>query len=276
MNCALLINWNPDFVAFSLGPLEIRWYSLLWCVGLLAVYLLMHRLFRQQNLTDEQFDPMFIYCFIGILAGARLGHCLFYEPGFFLSHPIEMFLPIRKLQDGEWHFTGYEGLASHGGTIGLTIALWLYHRKSGIKFLHILDNVAIVTPVCACAIRLGNLMNSEIIGRPANLPWAFIFHHVDSQPRHPSQLYEAICYAIFFFIGWFIYRRSSIRVGSGFYFGMCIFLIFLSRIFIELTKENQVQFESTMILNMGQLLSIPFVIIGAYFMWRGLTRKQNT
>lgn len=270
------INWHPDFVAFSLGPLEIRWYSLLWCVGLLAVYLLMHRLFRQQNLTDEQFDPMFIYCFIGILAGARLGHCLFYEPGFFLSHPIEMFLPIRKLQDGEWHFTGYEGLASHGGTIGLTIALWLYHRKSGIKFLHILDNVAIVTPVCACAIRLGNLMNSEIIGRPANLPWAFIFHHVDSQPRHPSQLYEAICYAIFFFIGWFIYRRSSIRVGSGFYFGMCIFLIFLSRIFIEFTKENQVQFESTMILNMGQLLSIPFVIIGAYFMWRGLTRKQNT
>ena len=187
-----------------------------------------------------------------------------------------MFLPIRKLQDGEWHFTGYEGLASHGGTIGLTIALWLYHRKSGIKFLHILDNVAIVTPVCACAIRLGNLMNSEIIGRPANLPWAFIFHHVDSQPRHPSQLYEAICYAIFFFIGWFIYRRSSIRVGSGFYFGMCIFLIFLSRIFIELTKENQVQFESTMILNMGQLLSIPFVLIGAYFIWRGLTRKQNT
>ena len=119
-------------------------------------------------------------------------------------------------------------------------------------------------------------MNSEIIGRPANLPWAFIFHHVDSQPRHPSQLYEAICYAIFFFIGWFIYRRSSIRVGSGFYFGMCIFLIFLSRIFIELTKENQVQFESTMILNMGQLLSIPFVLIGAYFIWRGLTRKQNT
>lgn len=271
----LYIVWNPDVVAFSLGFLEIRWYSIFWCIGLLAVYMLMHRLFRQQGLTEEQFEPMFIYCFIGILAGARLGHCLFYEPGFFLSHPIEMFLPIRRLQDGEWHFTGYEGLASHGGTIGLTIALWLYHRKVGIKLLHILDNVAIVTPICACAIRIGNLMNSEIIGRPTDIPWAFVFTHVDSQPRHPGQLYEAICYAVFFIIGWILYRRSNIKVGSGFYFGLCIFLIFTSRIFIEFTKENQADFESSMIFNMGQLLSIPFVLAGVYFIWRGVSSKNN-
>ncbi len=271
----LYIVWNPDVVAFSLGFLEIRWYSIFWCIGLLAVYMLMHRLFRQQGLTEEQFEPMFIYCFIGILAGARLGHCLFYEPGFFLSHPIEMFLPIRRLQDGEWHFTGYEGLASHGGTIGLTIALWLYHRKVGIKLLHILDNVAIVTPICACAIRIGNLMNSEIIGRPTDIPWAFVFTHVDSQPRHPGQLYEAICYAVFFIIGWILYRRSNIKVGSGFYFGLCIFLIFTSRIFIEFTKENQAEFESSMIFNMGQLLSIPFVLAGVYFIWRGVSSKNN-
>lgn len=271
----LYIVWNPDVVAFSLGFLEIRWYSIFWCIGLLAVYMLMHRLFRQQGLTEEQFEPMFIYCFIGILAGARLGHCLFYEPGFFLSHPIEMFLPIRRLQDGEWHFTGYEGLASHGGTIGLTIALWLYHRKVRIKLLHILDNVAIVTPICACAIRIGNLMNSEIIGRPTDIPWAFVFTHVDSQPRHPGQLYEAICYAVFFIIGWILYRRSNIKVGSGFYFGLCIFLIFTSRIFIEFTKENQADFESSMIFNMGQLLSIPFVLAGVYFIWRGVSSKNN-
>ena len=270
-------------VAFSLGPVEVRWYSLFWCLGLFAVYQLMHYLFKEQKLGEDKFEPMFVYCFLGILIGARLGHCLFYEPEYFLSHPVEMFLPIRKFADGEWHFTGYEGLASHGGTLGLMLAIILYCRKVKLNLLHVLDNVAIVTPICACAIRLGNLMNSEIIGRPTDVPWAFIFQRVDMQPRHPGQLYEALCYAVFFFIGWAIYRRSldikgvnndkkplfDIRVGSGFYFGLCIFLIFLSRIFIEFTKENQVDFESSMTFNMGQLLSVPFVLLGLYCMFGG-------
>lgn len=277
------ILWNPDIVAFSLGPIEVRWYSLLWCIGLFAVYQLMHYLFKEQKLGEDKFEPMFVYCFLGILIGARLGHCLFYEPEYFLSHPVEMFLPIRKFADGEWHFTGYEGLASHGGTLGLMLAIILYCRKVKLNLMHVLDNVAIVTPICACAIRLGNLMNSEIIGRPTDVPWAFIFQRVDMQPRHPGQLYEALCYAVFFFIGWAIYRRSldikgvnkdkkplfDIRVGSGFYFGLCIFLIFLSRIFIEFTKENQVDFESSMTFNMGQLLSVPFVLLGLYCMFGG-------
>ena len=270
-------------MAFSLGPIEVRWYSLLWCIGLFAVYQLMHYLFKEQKLGEDKFEPMFVYCFLGILIGARLGHCLFYEPEYFLSHPVEMFLPIRKFADGEWHFTGYEGLASHGGTLGLMLAIILYCRKVKLNLMHVLDNVAIVTPICACAIRLGNLMNSEIIGRPTDVPWAFIFQRVDMQPRHPGQLYEALCYAVFFFIGWAIYRRSldikgvnkdkkplfDIRVGSGFYFGLCIFLIFLSRIFIEFTKENQVDFESSMTFNMGQLLSVPFVLLGLYCMFGG-------
>ena len=287
MNIPGYILWNPDVVAFSLGPVEVRWYSLLWCIGLFAVYQLMHYLFKEQKLGEDKFEPMFLYCFLGILLGARLGHCLFYEPAYFLSHPVEMILPMRQFPDGEWHFTGYEGLASHGGTLGLMIAIILYSRKVKLNLMHILDNVAIVTPVCACAIRLGNLMNSEIIGCPTDMPWAFIFERVDMQPRHPGQLYEAICYAMFFVIGWVIYRRSlkedvvksysnkgdkklfDIRVGSGFYFGLCLFLIFLSRIFIELTKENQVDFESGMMFNMGQLLSIPFVLLGLYCMLGG-------
>ena len=270
-------------MAFSLGPVEVRWYSLFWCLGLFAVYQLMHYLFKEQKLGEDKFEPMFIYCFLGILIGARLGHCLFYEPEYFLSHPVEMFLPIRKFADGHWHFTGYEGLASHGGTLGLMLAIVLYSRSVKLNLMHVLDNVAIVTPICACAIRLGNLMNSEIIGRPTDVPWAFIFERVDMQPRHPGQLYEALCYALFFFIGWAIYRRSlgingvngdkkplfDIRVGSGFYFGLCIFLIFLSRIFIEFTKENQVDFESSMTFNMGQLLSVPFVLLGLYCMFGG-------
>ena len=283
MTIPAYILWNPDIVAFSLGPIEVRWYSLLWCIGLFAVYQLMHYLFKEQKLGEDKFEPMFVYCFLGILIGARLGHCLFYEPEYFLSHPVEMFLPIRKFTDGEWHFTGYEGLASHGGTLGLMLAIILYCRKVKLNLMHVLDNVAIVTPICACAIRLGNLMNSEIIGRPTDVPWAFIFERVDMQPRHPGQLYEALCYAVFFFIGWAIYRRSlgikgvnkdkkplfDIRVGSGFYFGLCIFLIFLSRIFIEFTKENQVDFESSMTFNMGQLLSVPFVLLGLYCMFGG-------
>lgn len=283
MTLPAYILWNPDVVAFSLGPVEVRWYSLFWCLGLFAVYQLMHYLFKEQKLGEDKFEPMFIYCFLGILIGARLGHCLFYEPEYFLSHPVEMFLPIRKFADGHWHFTGYEGLASHGGTLGLMLAIVLYSRSVKLNLMHVLDNVAIVTPICACAIRLGNLMNSEIIGRPTDVPWAFIFERVDMQPRHPGQLYEALCYALFFFIGWAIYRRSlgingvngdkkplfDIRVGSGFYFGLCIFLIFLSRIFIEFTKENQVDFESSMTFNMGQLLSVPFVLLGLYCMFGG-------
>lgn len=287
MNIPGYILWNPDIVAFSLGPLEVRWYSLLWCIGLFAVYQLMHYLFKEQKLSEDKFEPMFLYCFLGILIGARLGHCLFYEPEYYLSRPMEMILPMRKFADGEWHFTGYEGLASHGGTLGLMIAIILYSRNVKLNLMHVLDNVAIVTPVCACAIRLGNLMNSEIIGHPTDVPWAFVFERVDMLPRHPGQLYEAICYAIFFFIGWFIYRLSlkketmerytsnarkplvDIRVGSGFYFGLCLFLIFLSRIFIELTKENQVDFESGMMFNMGQLLSVPFVLLGLYCMLGG-------
>jgi prolipoprotein diacylglyceryl transferase len=287
MNIPGYILWNPDIVAFSFGPVEVRWYSLLWCIGLFAVYQLMHYLFKEQKLGEDKFEPMFLYCFLGILIGARLGHCLFYEPEYYLSRPMEMILPMRKFADGEWHFTGYEGLASHGGTLGLMIAIILYSRNVKLNLMHVLDNVAIVTPVCACAIRLGNLMNSEIIGHPTDVPWAFVFERVDMLPRHPGQLYEAICYAIFFFIGWFIYRLSlkketmerytsnarkplvDIRVGSGFYFGLCLFLIFLSRIFIELTKENQVDFESGMMFNMGQLLSVPFVLLGLYCMLGG-------
>ena len=265
----LFVTWNPDIVAFSLGAFAVRWYSLFWCLGLLGVYLLMHRLFRQQKLGEEQFEPMFMYCFLGILIGARLGHCLFYEPGYYLSHPVEMLLPIRNVPGEGWTFTGYEGLASHGGTLGLMIALWLYAKRVKLNIMRVLDNVAIVTPICACAIRLGNLMNSEIIGRPTDVPWAFIFERVDMLPRHPGQLYEAICYAIFFFVGWFFYRHKPQRVGTGFFFGLCLFMIFLSRIFVEYTKENQEAFEEGMLLNMGQLLSIPFVLLGLYCMLGG-------
>ena len=277
MNTLSYILWNPDLVAFHIGSFSLRWYSLCWLLGLLAAYLIVRRLYKEQKIRPELFDPLFIYCFVGILIGSRLGHCLFYEPGYFLSsfkHMVEMILPIRFLADGSWRFTGYEGLASHGGTIGLIIALWLYVRRTKVNLWRVLDNVAIATPVTACLIRLGNLMNSEIIGKVTDVPWAFIFERVDMLPRHPGQLYEAVAYAAFFFIGWYFYRKRPERVGTGFFFGMCITLIFTARFFIEFTKDIQEAFEASMLLNMGQLLSLPFVALGLVCMFNHKLMKR--
>ncbi|MBQ7444101.1 MAG: prolipoprotein diacylglyceryl transferase [Bacteroidaceae bacterium] len=274
----LYINWNPDPMAFTLGPVAVRWYSLCWCIGLLTVFLLEAKLFKEQHIPDEKFEPLFIYSFVGILVGARLGHCLFYEPGYFLSswqHVVEMFLPIRFMADGSWKFIGYTGLASHGGTIMFIFALWLYSRRMKVPFLTVIDNIGIVTPICAAAIRMGNLMNSEIIGKPTDVPWAFVFEQVDQLPRHPGQLYEALAYMCFFVVGWWFYRRHAERVGTGFFFGLCIFLIFTFRFFIEYTKEVQVAFENGMLFNMGQLLSVPFILVGGYWVWRG-AKTANT
>ena len=233
-------------------------------------------LYKDQKLSEEKFEPLFIYCFLGILIGARLGHCLFYQPDYFLSsgkHFLEMLLPVHFLAEGGWCFTGYEGLASHGGTLGLIFALWLYCRRLKMPMWQVLDNIAIATPITACMIRLGNLMNSEIIGKITDVPWAFIFERVDCMPRHPGQLYEAIAYFIFLFVGLYFYKVKRFNVGKGFYFGLCIFLIFTFRFFIEYTKAEQVEFEQGMLFNMGQLLSVPFVILGAFCMIRA--RKDS-
>ena len=260
-----------------IGPLTLHWYSMCWLIGLLGAYLLMKHLYKQQHIKEELFEPLFLYCFVGILIGARLGHCLFYQPDYFLSsgkHIVEMLLPIHFLADGGWRFTGYEGLASHGGTLGLMIALWLYCRKTKLNIWRVLDNIAIVTPITACFIRLGNLMNSEIIGKVTDVPWAFIFEKVDTAPRHPGQLYEAIVYALLLVIGYALYRKYPQKVGTGFYFGLCLTYIFTARFFIEFTKDIQVAFEASLPLDMGQLLSLPFIAIGIACMAGGKWMKR--
>lgn len=275
------IIWNPSDTALRIGHFALHWYSLCWLIGLLLAYLLVRRLYHEQKIKDELFDPLFIYCFIGILAGARLGHCLFYQPDVFLSswkHFVEIFIPIEFLNDGGWKFTGYRGLASHGGTLGLMIALWLYYRRTHVPIWQVLDNIAIATPITATFIRLGNLMNSEILGRVTTMPWGFYFLQagpMGAEPRHPGQLYEAIAYFVFFFIGWHLYRRHAERVGTGYFFGLCLTLIFTFRFFIEFTKDVQVGFEEHMLLNMGQLLSIPFIAIGVWCMVKGKKVKKG-
>lgn len=275
MHDLMYIYWNPD-VHTLFG---IRWYSLCWLLGLLAAYIIVGKLYKHQDKTDKDFDPLFVYCFIGILAGARLGHCIFYQPDYYLTSLqgiTEMILPIEFKPEGGIRFCGYEGLASHGGTLGLMIALWLYVKKTGLKFLWVLDNIAIATPITAFFIRMGNLMNSEIIGKVTDVPWAFVFERVDAYPRHPGQLYEALAYALLFLIGMWIYRKGKYQAGSGFYFGLCLTYIFTFRFFIEYTKEIQEAFEASLPLDMGQILSIPFIIIGIIYLRKGLhgNKKQ--
>ena len=266
----LSIHWNPDPELINLfGKLPIRYYGLLWVVGIALCYFIVRREYRDRKISEEKFDPLLLYCFLGMVIGARVGHCLFYEPDYYLSHLWEVVLPVRFLPNGDWVWTGYLGMASHGGTLGLIFALWLYCRRTKMHYMDVLDMIAVSTPICACCIRLANLMNSEIIGHPTDVPWAFVFERVDMVPRHPAQLYEALAYFVFFLLMMWLYKRTDngTKVRRGFFFGLCLTEIFAFRFFIEFLKENQVDFENGMTLNMGQWLSIPFVLIGLYCMF---------
>lgn len=275
MDTLLAIIWDPPV---KLGP--IRYYSLLWIIGLAAAYFIVKKLYKQQRIKDELFDPLFLYCFIGILVGSRCGHCLIYEPDYYLSsfpRFVEMLLPVKFTGDGfsGMVLSGYQGLASHGGTIGLIIALLLYCRKYKVTVWRVLDNVAIATPTTCCAIRLGNLMNSEIIGIPTGGDWGFIFTQVDNLPRHPSQLYEAIAYLLLFFIGLWIYRRHEEKVGTGFYFGFCLAAIFIFRMFVEFSKGGQFRTVDTINSDKAQWASIPYALLGVAALIYSFVHKKT-
>ena len=281
MNCELFITWNPSLEVFSIGAFSMRWYSLMWLIGLALAYLMVRWLYKKQGIANEKFEPLFIYCFMGILVGARLGHCIFYQPDYFLTSwkgVVEMLLPIKIDAMGGWHMIGYQGLASHGGTLGLIITLLLYVRRFKVPVWTVLDNIAIATGITACCIRIGNLMNSEIVGKitDESLPWAFWFVQNDGPQnivlRHPGQLYEAIAYALLFGLMFWLYKKMPQRVGTGFYFGLCLAYIFTFRFFIEYFKEVQEAFEEGLPFDMGQILSIPFIIIGVYCMVKGLKK----
>ncbi len=265
----IFVNWNPDPVIFHIGDFALRWYSLFWVIAIAMATLVVNVIFNRRHLPEKDFNRLFVYSFLGIFIGARLGHCLFYDFGYYSEHLLEIVLPIHIFPNGDWKYTGYAGLASHGGTLGLIFTLYLFCRKTKMRYLQLLDIIAIAAPLAAGFIRIANLMNSEIIGMPTDLPFAFIFEQVDSQPRHPAQLYEAIAYFIIFGIVWYLYKRIQ-KYNEGLFFGTCIFLIFTFRFFVEFIKERQVDFENQMFIDMGQVLSIPFMLIGLYFIIRGI------
>lgn len=269
------MNWDFDPEIANILGFPLKYYGLLFACGLIISMRVLKKIFKTENLNDNAYEALFIYGILGIFVGARLGHCLFYDFDYYSKNLLEIILPIKKTLNGGYKFIGYAGLASHGGTIGLIFSLYLFSKKYKIQYIKVLDLIALVAPIGATFIRLANLMNSEMIGNPTNIPWAFIFKKIDNIPRHPAQLYEAISYLIIFLVVYTIYKTKNIKLGGGFYFGLVITLIFLMRILIEFVKINQVQFEDKMQLNMGQILSVPFIIIGIYFIFYNLRNKEN-
>jgi len=270
-----VLNWNVDPVIFMItDSFPLKYYGALFACGLLLGYAIVKSIYKKENLSLDNLDSLLVYVIVGTILGARLGHCLFYEPSYFLQHPIEILLPIQKI-GGVYKFVGYQGLASHGGSIGVLIAMVLYCRKFKVKFLWLLDKMAIGVPVTGAFIRFGNFMNSEIYGKPTNGNWGVVFQRDDMIPRHPTQLYEAFAYLLIFVILFWMYNSDKVKKADGLIFGYFLTLLFLARFIIEFFKENQETFENSMPINMGQILSIPFILIGlALIVWKSKTKNE--
>lgn len=259
----LFITWDVSREIANLGPITLRWYGLLFALSFVFGYIILSAIYKKEKKPQADLEQFSIYVILGTVIGARLGHCLFYDPSYYLSNPLEML----KVWEG--------GLASHGAAIGILTAIYIFSKKKKDQsMLWLLDRLVIVVALAGALIRLGNLFNSEILGIQTDVAWAFIFVKVDSVPRHPAQLYESIAYFISFILLYAVYKKYFRDFKEGFLFGLFLFLIFGFRFFVELVKENQSAFEAGLFMNMGQLLSVPFIIAGIYFILRRPKKKK--
>ena len=276
----LYVTWDVNPILVQLGPLAIRYYSLLFVAGFPLGYWMVAKMYKRENKNTDLLEPLLYALLLGTIVGARLGHCLFYEPEYYLKNPVE----ILKV----WH----GGLASHGGAIGVLLAIWWYANRYGKKnnfdFMWLLDRLVIAICFAGCLIRLGNLFNSEIFGGSTNLPWGFKFlrsaqwvaeygpsvYPPDGAACHPTQIYEALSYLLLgLFLLW-IYWKKSDKVYKGWIFGVFLIVLFGVRFIIEFIKNDQVSFESGMLFNMGQLLSVPFVLAGIIILVLSYKKKR--
>lgn len=252
------IIWGVDPMVFHEFEF-LRWYSVCWLLGMIAGYAIMIKIYRSESIPTIELDRLTIHVMLGAIIGARLGHIVFYDPIHYLNNPLEI-LPIKM--EPSFQFTGLSGLASHGGILGALLALYIYNRTFKKDYLWLLDRVTIAGAALGGFIRIGNLMNSEVIGTPSDLPWAFVFTRVDDIPRHPAQLYEAIFYFAVSASLYFVWKSKKLYENNGAIFGFGVVMIFTQRFLVEFLKENQVPFEDQVTLNMGQSLSIPLVLVG--------------
>ncbi|MGB9701960.1 MAG: prolipoprotein diacylglyceryl transferase [Candidatus Kapaibacteriota bacterium] len=256
--------WDASPVLLNLGPVAIRWYGLLFALGFIIGYEIFSWIYKIEGKKQKDLDNFTVVMILSTVIGARLGHCFFYEPAYYLSHPAEIIAVWKG------------GLASHGAAIGILLGIWIYTRyKKDYQFLWILDRLVIAVALAGSLIRLGNFFNSEILGMPSNVPWAVIFAKVDMVPRHPAQLYESISYLIIFLVLIFIYKKYKQNVPEGRLFGIFLTFVFGARFVIEYFKERQSDLELNMFLHLGQLLSIPFIIAGVYFWYRSYKIKPT-
>ncbi|MFZ2752491.1 MAG: prolipoprotein diacylglyceryl transferase [Lysobacteraceae bacterium] len=261
----MLIHWAFDPILFSAGPLTIRWYGLLFVGAFLIGQWMLGRIFAAEGVPRENAERLMIHALLGAVIGARLVHCLFYEPGYYLSHP----LAILRIWEG--------GLASHGGALGMLLALWFAARTAQprLPFLWLIDRVSLPAALGAVFVRVANFLNSEIVGIPTSGEWGVVFESVDGLPRHPAQLYEAIAYALIFAVLLAIYRRSGKRTPEGLLFGVLMALVFSARIVVEFFKTPQAAYEAGQLFTVGQYLSLPFVMLGVLMMVRAIRRSPE-
>ncbi len=268
---SLAIHWNVDPVLIHIGSYGLRWYSMGFLVAFVLGYYIVRWMFRREGVRENYLESMLMYIFVAVLVGARLGHCLFYEPDYFCTsaHWTEIFWPFH-----EGRFTGFQGLASHGAAIGILVALWLYWRRYGMNPVWFLDRLVVVVALGGAFIRLGNLFNSEIYGVETTLPWGFVFErNGETVPKHPTQLYESLSYFVIFGVSLWYYVRKKGQFRTGTVFGWWLVALFGVRLMVEFVKNDQVDFEAGMALNMGQLLSLPFIVGGLVVAW--LAHKEK-
>jgi prolipoprotein diacylglyceryl transferase len=264
----MLVNsiiWNVDPEIFRIGSFAVRWYGLLFALGFVFGYIIMGKIFKMEKIPPKLLDTITTYMVVGTVVGARLGHCLFYEPEYYLNNPLK----ILMVWEG--------GLASHGAAIGILFAIYLFARKVNKSYLWVIDRIVIVVALAGFFIRTGNLMNSEIYGIETSLPWGFIFERWgETVPKHPTQIYEGLSYLLIFILIYKIYLKHKSKLKHGLVFGLFLILLFTVRFLIEFIKEPQVGFEANMVLNMGQILSIPFVILGIFILYRSGRQSSKT
>ena len=270
----LSFTWNPDQVLLDLGFFQLRYYSLMFVIAFSLGWFIMKKIYKNENQSEEALDSLFIYTVLATLIGARLGHFLFYEPSVFITDPLSIILPVEF--SPEFKLTGFRGLASHGAAIAIIIAMYYYSKKVLHKpLLWILDRIVIPVAIGGVFVRFGNFFNSEIIGKPTNSDYGVVFAQLgESFPRHPAQLYEAAGYIIVFIVLWYFYWKTDKSNKSGYIFGLFLILLWTVRFIAEFYKKSQGGFESELgLLSTGQWLSIPFILVGIYFMFRPSTTR---
>ena len=272
------VTWNVDPIIFKVGSVRVGWYGLLLAGGFALAYLVFQKIAKNEKVDPNLIDKFSLLTAVWTIVGLRLGHCLFYQWDYFKDHILEIFIPFAQTDNG-WTFTGFEGLASHGGTLAIILFVLYFSKKRKMSLLWLLDRLSIFIPITAALVRCGNLMNSEIIGTATTVTWGFVFMRLNGtpdccDPRHPTQIYEALVYfSLFAYQMWYYFKHTKGHIPAGRSVGTLLTVIFTARFFIEFVKEVQVNFENNMSLDMGQWLSVPFILLGIFFLYYSFAKK---